>query len=105
MKKFFKNNIKIKISIAFTLAFIVFIVVQHLSNESIKNLKDSEKQMLNARLFSNKIGVARAIAAYQSKIISFLLTGNKNFLANNEENLRNATINLQDLHDFYLSGE
>ncbi len=105
MKQFFKNNIKIKISIAFTLAFIAFIVVQHLSNESIKSLRDSEKQMLSAREFSNKIVVIRAIAAYKNKITSFLLTGNKNFLTDNEKNFRNATIDLRDLHDFSLSSE
>jgi len=35
--------------------------------------------MLTARLFSNKIAVIRAVAAYQSKIISFMLTGIKIF--------------------------
>ena len=105
MKKKLKNHIKIKITIAFTLAFIAFIVVQQLSNENIKNLRVSEQQMLNARLFSDKIVVIRAVLAYQNKIISFILTGNKNFLVDNEKNLRNTTIDLQNLQNFSLSGE
>ena len=105
MKKKLKNHIKIKITIAFTLAFIAFIVVQQLSNENIKNLRVSEQQMLNARLFSDKIVVIRAVLAYQNKIISFILTGNKNFLVDNEKNLRNTTIDLQNPQNFSLSGE
>jgi signal transduction histidine kinase/CheY-like chemotaxis protein/HPt (histidine-containing phosphotransfer) domain-containing protein len=105
MKKVSKNHIKIKISIAFTLAFIAFIVVQYLSNDSIKNLRASEQQMLNARLFSNKIVVSRALAAQENKLIDYIVTGNKSFLVDHEKNLRKATMDLQDLHNFSLSDE
>src|SRR5882724_545307 len=105
MKKKLKNHIKIKITISFYTGFYCFYFVQQLSNENIKNLRASEQQMLNARLFSDKIVVIRAVLAYQNKIISFILTGIKNFLVDNEKNLRNTTIDLQNLQNFSLSGE
>ena len=104
MEDFFKSNIKTKISIGFALAFIAFISVQLLSSKSIENLKNSEHQMLNSSLLSQRLGtIESSIDAFENKITSFVLTGNKTFLTGNSSNLREATINLQSIHELPVS--
>ena len=88
------------------LAFIAFIAVQLLSDKSIDSLKASEMEMLNSHKLSKRIATIEfSISAYENKITSFVLTGNKNFLLGNEENLREVTISLQYVHDLSVSSE
>lgn len=106
MNQLLKSNIKLKTGIAFILAFGAFIFVQFLSYRNNKNLRDSEKQLIDSRLFTFKLSmVPTAIQSYQNNVTSYVLTGNKNFLIDNEKNLSEASANLQDILNFSSSSE
>ena len=101
-----RTNIKLKISFAFLLAFCAFVIVQVLSNQSIYNLKKSFQQISESRELSKMIGaVGSSIKSYHSKVTEFVLTGNDRFLDGNEENLRDANINLQHILEAKISPE
>jgi signal transduction histidine kinase/CheY-like chemotaxis protein len=106
MTQFLKSSIKFRTGIAFLLAFGAFIFVQVLSYKNNKNLRDSERQLIDSRLFTFKLSaVPTAIQAYQNHVTSYVLTGNKTFLVDNEKNLSEASANLQDIMNFSSSPE
>lgn len=104
MNSFLKSNVKLKTSIGFILAFIAYISVQILSNQSINRLNASQKQMLNSNLLAKQIGIIEvSIVLYENKITSFILTGNKLLLKGSEEHIKDAAIHLQNLKNYKVS--
>lgn len=106
MKALLPYSIKFKVSVGFLISIIAFVSVQILSNKSIRELKNTQNQMLASASFTNTLEtIETSIEALESKITSFVLTGNRSFLKGNEKNLKVATLSLQFINDQKLSAQ
>lgn len=90
MKKIWNIGIKLKISIGFGFLLIVLIGIQYSLNKGIANVISSQQEMLKSTQLSTEIeSIKSSVSFFESKMISYVLTGNDTLLENNEKYLTN----------------
>lgn len=90
MKKIWNIGIKLKISIGFGFLLLVLIGIQYSLNKGISNVISSQQEMLKSTQLSDEIeSIKSSVSFFESKMISYVLTGNDTLLENNEKYLNN----------------
>ena len=98
MKNIWDIGIKLKISIGFTFILIVLISVQYGLNKSISNIISSQEELLKSTKLSTEIeSIKSSVSFFESKVKSYVLTGNDSLLENNEKYLTDIVLTFNDL--------
>src|SRR3974377_540852 len=98
MKKQLDSKFRNRIIFGVALSLTLFIGVQFFSNTSINGLLRSEEEMNTSYELAKKLEIIEmSIDFYQDNIRNFIVSGNNDFLKNNERNLSKATSALTEI--------
>lgn len=97
-KRIWNIGIKLKISIGFAFILIVLIGIQYALNKSITNVIASQQELLVSTKLSTEIeAIKSSVSFFESKINSYVLTGNDTLLKNNENYLSDVVYRFKEL--------
>ena len=97
-KKIWNIGIKLKISIGFAFILIVLIGIQYALNKSITNVIASQQELLVSTKLSTEIeAIKSSVSFFESKINSYVLTGNDTLLEDNENYLSDVVSRFKEL--------
>lgn len=98
MKKIWNIGIKVKIGIGFGFLLIVLIGIQYSLNKGIANVIASQQELLKSTTLSTEVeSIKSSVSFFESKMTSYVLTGNDTLLENNEKYLTNIVSKFKDL--------
>jgi signal transduction histidine kinase len=98
MKKIWNISIKLKIGIGFGFLLIVLIGIQYALNKGIDNVIASQQELLKSTTLSTEVeSIKSSVSFFESKMTSYVLTGNDTLLENNEKYLSNIVSKFKEL--------
>ncbi|MES2286200.1 MAG: ATP-binding protein [Bacteroidota bacterium] len=98
MKKIWNIGIKVKIGTGFGFLLIVLIGVQYALNKGIANVIASQQELLKSTMLSTEVeSIKCSVSFFESKMTSYVLTGNDTLLENNEKYLANVVSKFKEL--------
>ncbi len=97
-KKIWNVSIKVKIGIGFGFLLIVLIGIQYALNKGIAKVIASQQELLKSTMLSTEVeSIKCSISFFESKMTSYVLTGNDTLLENNEKYLTNVVSKFKEL--------